>query len=508
MSATSPTDPTPDPTPDSGLEGVQDEAKGLSVADGTPTSDEATETAPAPSAAKAPRHATPVAHPQPVAEPVPPDDAILPEPLPRAGRPLALTMLLYSLAVVLLITLAPFRFELERTLEWQFATSGFDIASNFALFLLPGFLFRAWMGSNRDLYCVGPFLAGLAFSLVAELGQSYLVGRISSPLDLMTNAGGAWFGAMAYDAARRNLDLALAGRLALEIPLTGVVYLLVPLIWLNGLAGEGHVERMALGIIPGALGGMVLASIWAHRLRRVGLLSPLGIGLVAGLWFSLSSVPLMARAPGVYGVGVTLIVLLTSVTAVLLGHPRADRRFELPTLRRIAPAFLAYLLLAGTWPWTGPAVAFRMDVWIPDFSAALEQREVLSLLEHVSAFALGGYMIAEARGREDESGRSTLLITLLVALVPALALEFVRGIQPASHASVLRAGFAVAAAQVGAVVGLSQISAIKRWLELARQRPRTKVAKPLPSGPGFDPIDPLSMVSNEATSDERPAARR
>lgn len=442
---------------------------------------------------------------RPVVEPIPPDDAILPEPRTPAGRPLALAMLLYSLVVVGLITLAPFQFRPSAELRWAVVTSGFDMVSNFALFMLPGFLFRAWTGSRRrDLYCVGPFLCGLVVSLTAELSQSFLAGRISSPIDLVTNAGGAWLGAMLYDAARRNLDLALAGRLALEIPLTGVVYLLVPLLWLNGLAGEGHTVRMALGIVPGIIGGLVLAAIWAHRLRRVGLLSPLGIGLVAGVWFAFASVPLMSREPEIWGCGAAVVVLVTSVQAVLLGHPRKDRRFELPTLRLIAPAFLAYLLLTATWPWSGPAVAFRVELWIPDFSQALEQREVLALLEHVSAFALGGYMLAEARGRDGRGPATTLLIALGVALPLAVVLEGVRGVQPASHASVLRAAFAVGAAQIGAVVGLSQIDAVKRWLEAARQRPRTSSAESLPSGPGFDPVDPLRLLSTAVRADASP----
>ena len=77
-------------------------------------------------------------------------------------------------------------------------------------------------------------------------------------LDVLTNSLGAWLGALAHDrlSKQSTFDARLVGRLSLELPLMGLVYLLVPLLSLASLAHGS--ERV----------GWLLVRLAAAKLRR------------------------------------------------------------------------------------------------------------------------------------------------------------------------------------------------------------------------------------------------
>ena len=69
-------------------------------------------------------------------------------------------------------------------------------------------------------------------------------------------------------------------------------------------------------------------------------------------------------------------------------------------LLRVAPLYLAYVVLLSLWPWNdGLDVAtFRRSGEYLDFSALPEQVELLRELEYLAAATLGGYLLSESAG--------------------------------------------------------------------------------------------------------------
>ena len=62
-------------------------------------------------------------------------------------------------------------------------------------------------------------------------------------MDVVTNGFGAWLGALLFKLLEKIF--------ALELPLMNLVYLLIPLLWLNGLSLGGEIRRMELIGLPG-----------------------------------------------------------------------------------------------------------------------------------------------------------------------------------------------------------------------------------------------------------------
>ena len=169
----------------------------------------------------------------------------------RAASRLAYAFLAYLIGVTLLVTLVPFDFRRWPDLEVLWGGQLADFVANVAMFLPLGFLFRLSRRGGRDRLALQALLAGGLFSLTIELAQLFLPSRISAPLDIVANGAGAWLGGLLHDriAARLRLTPALVGTLALELPLIGLVYLLVPLLWLSGLTAADDVGRLWLSLL-------------------------------------------------------------------------------------------------------------------------------------------------------------------------------------------------------------------------------------------------------------------
>ncbi len=401
------------------------------------------------------------------------------------ARTLAGTMLLYTVLGVLVVTLAPFEFRAPEGLRIEWSAAGFELAANCALLVVPGFLLRAWTGADRDIYCVVPGLVGLTFALLLEIVQATIPGRCMSPIDAATNAAGAWFGAMLHDSVRRHVDRRAADRLLLELPLMGLVYLLVPMLWLDGFASIGHARRIALALPLGLAGAIVIASVWHHRLRPAKILSPGGAACVAGLWFLVAAAPILRHDAGellLLALGVTAAARLALAIPGFLGED--GHRFEVPTLRRVAPLFCAYLVVLAFWPFAPPTGAWRAEWGLAQIGHPPSLVEVARLLEWMAAFTLAGYMAAEALGRSALAPSRRLVRVALGLAALAAALEVLRGFAPDTKASALRCVFAVAGATFGAAVYGLQLASIRGWLEAkgaaAQESAVTRVAANTP----------------------------
>ncbi|MEW5931352.1 MAG: VanZ family protein, partial [Gemmatimonadota bacterium] len=192
----------------------------------------------------------------------PPPEAL---PAPTRAR-LSRALLLYYAGVVLVITLAPFRFAAPRHFVVYYGTMPFDLVANVLLFVPLGFLFPLGGPDGRRATLPRALAAGLLLSACIEAAQVFEPERYPSVVDLAANGLGALAGALLQRAAARRIRLspAAVGRLALELPLMGLVYLLVPLLWLGSLAARDSALRLAPLLLLGLFGARLLAALQRH----------------------------------------------------------------------------------------------------------------------------------------------------------------------------------------------------------------------------------------------------
>jgi VanZ family protein len=376
----------------------------------------------------------------------------------RAG----LALVGYLLVVTVVITLAPFRFVRPSSVHLSWIVAPGDMVANVLLFLPLGFLGRLSIGSAWLRVPHAVALGGAALSLAIEALQTFLPGRYPSLVDVLSNGAGAWLGAHLHLSVERGLGRRLVTAMALELPLMNLVYLLAPLLWLDGVAAGRDHTRLWLLPILGLFGGGVLAAIGRERLSAGTRTSVNGIAAAAAAWFTIAAFPAARVAPWFVvacAVALAVVVRVEARPAIAAG---ADRRFELPTLRRLWPGYAAYVLLAALWPWPWTPVPWRGAVGMVELDDTPSMVAMLRLLEYLASFTLSGYMLAEARGRRDE-GRWRVGLTVVAAAIGAAALiEGLRGVHPAHGASVLHLALAAVMALYGALIYRLQLAVVRR----------------------------------------------
>lgn len=369
----------------------------------------------------------------------------------RARRSLALTLLAYVSAIVLAITLSPFQLRSPELALTGFRGS-FDLAVNVALFLPVGF-FWGLGGFHRARPVRGAGFVGLCFSGVIEASQMFVVGRSTSPLDLATNTLGAAVGAWVFLRFQRTLRASLAERLALELPLMALFYLLVPLGWLTGLVALTQPNR-CLMLFPLALfGAYLFGAVYHHRLKPAGALRVRGFLLLLVLWLGLAGLPGAVAHPFAL---LALAAFVTALGLVFALFPKLfqvpDRRFELPTLRRAGPAFGLFVLALALWP--APEV---------EPTGALGELSRLYVVEWSAAWSVFGFLLAELKGRSPRGtlGRwAELAATTAVALGAVLLARHLSGGPWRTPRAVLALGGAIA----GAFIYRIQLAAVREMI--------------------------------------------
>ena len=369
---------------------------------------------------------------------------------PDTGVRLGHALLAYMLGVTLIVTLLPFHFEWPR--EWRiifFGDAG-DVAANVLLFVPLGFLYRfARPAAHRH-----PALAALGFgalvSLAIETAQLFEAARESTVLDVAANAAGAALGAATCGRIARSarLDQRMLGWLALELPLMGLVYLLVPLLWASSLAAHGEAGRGVMTFLVGLFGATLLGGLQRFYFGPRGAAQPRQTAFFAAGWFVAGAFPALAWRP------LGLVAGALAVGALCWWQGRRsvpvsmhNRRFEVRLLAIAAPFYVAYLALAIAAPLAGGIGEWTLRAGFAD--AASDQIEILRLLELIAAFTLLGYMTAEVRGRTIARFRDALPGVFACGVALVLASEIARGYGLEQGASLVRAVVLVLAALYG-----------------------------------------------------------
>ena len=152
--------------------------------------------------------------------------------LKSTGNRLFAAHLGYVTLIILVLTLNPFYFVLPEGFSIKFESSFGNLYNNILRFVPLGFLDRLTTGQR------GAMLLGLILSFSIEILQLFIPARTTSIVDLMANTLGAGQGVWLYDRVATNLPItaSMVNRFRLQMPLMGLVYLLVPLLWIDTLA--------------------------------------------------------------------------------------------------------------------------------------------------------------------------------------------------------------------------------------------------------------------------------
>jgi hypothetical protein len=121
---------------------------------------------------------------------------------------------------------------------------------------------------------------------------------------------------------------------------------------------------------------------------------------------------------------------LRSIATARWRNQQTNRRFELPTLRLVLPFFVAYLALSSLWPLDSGVTNWRYTLALLPPSTSSTSDLIYGILEHIAAFTLVGYMVAEFYGRNFVQFRDIALRVLVWGGGISLLLETTRGWHP------------------------------------------------------------------------------
>ena len=379
--------------------------------------------------------------------------------------------------VTVIITLLPFRFAWPHA--WRVLLTGnvVDVVANILMFVPLGFLYRLGTRHHRRHTALRVLWIGAIVSSAIESAQLFELERFTSPLDVATNALGAWLGALASDRAAYRLREgdAIVGRLSLELPLMGLVYLMVPLLWLNALAAGGDQVHAGLSVLVAVFGASILGGLQRCHFGPDRGVRPRSTGVATCLWYAAGAFPLLPQAPWVVAAGGVAAGALAWVRGAVgaEGHVR-ERRYEVAVLMSAVPAYATYLAVLGGWPVVEAAGPWSAGLGFPGVAAEWTKLEILRLLELVAAFTLLGYMVAEYRGRVIAGFKQAFPRLFLWSVAVSLAIEGLRGFHAGHGASGARAAVLLSASLYGGWLYYLQRSHVMQLLS----------ERPLPNGGG------------------------
>ncbi|MGQ0649402.1 MAG: VanZ family protein [Gemmatimonadaceae bacterium] len=356
--------------------------------------------------------------------------------------------------MTLIITLLPFQFAWPSTWRVMLTGDGIDIGANVLMFIPLGFLYRLGTRHHQRHSALRVLWVGALLSAAIESAQLFEVERFTSPLDVATNALGAFVGAVASDrtAERLRAGEGVVGRLSLELPLMGLVYLILPLLWLNGLASGDSTGHAGLSLLVAVFGASILGGLQRCHFGPDRAVKARQTALATVAWYVGGAFPLLPNAPGVVAGGGILAGLLAWWRGSGSVGPDAtgvERRYEVTVLRSALPAYVAYLVLLGVSPLMAGIGPWSAGLGFPGTAMDWTKLEILRHLELVAAFTLLGYVLAESRGRSHPEFSTAFRRICLWSLGAAASIELFRGFHVGHGASVTRLTMLVGASLYG-----------------------------------------------------------
>jgi len=336
--------------------------------------------------------------------------------------------------IVLVMTLEPFRFSVVSNVRLLWIGSIGDIANNVLLFVPLGFLFGAGRRKQVFLFNTDVFIAAVIFSSVIETIQVFIPERYTTFSDVVANGFGAWSDALHYDFLRKQPNEETVSRvISLNLPLSVIIYLLVPVIWLMLLAGGGFYYNLFLTLLPVTIAGMIITSVYVNRLKGTAV-SRKSVVLFSLCWLILSCFPILFDKP-VFVTG--LAFYMAGLTLVLIRTPGLlpEKRFESITLKRVLPVYVVYLLLLFSLPVPDSFSRFSIIIG-PNISLLPPDQFIpVQMAEFIAVYTLLGYMTASLRSRINETAVQMLFMVFWVTTACAVLISVFRGFHPFYSAS-------------------------------------------------------------------------
>ncbi len=305
---------------------------------------------------------------------------------------------------------------------------------------------------------------GITVSLGVEACQLFIPGRSPTISDVVTNGLGAWLGAVIAVSVRRKMNPAdTHGMFAPELPLMSLMYLTFPLMLLNSLAAGDENDRLWLLFLLGIFGSGVIASVYTNLLDEDKRINPAVLSLSAMGWFFIASIPAMSIYPGgIFGFGLVIALFVQIAARLARNSSKQGRRFELPTLKKLLPVYVIYLILLAAWPTTVPLNEWGHTVNFGELSFYERNTFIFRFVEMIAAFTLFGFIIAEMRGRKKEALFKTLFIVFFIIFCSSTTLQILKANSLMIPAIFLEPAFTTLAGLFGAVIYRRQLSAIRR----------------------------------------------
>jgi len=336
--------------------------------------------------------------------------------------------------IILVLTGMPFNFRFPDSFRFFVIWDFKDLIANIFLFIPIGFLFRLSFRNKRELLFIKALLFGFLLSAAIEIMQVFIQGRYSSFNDILTNVSGLLPGFFLAEKWLQSLqEKENEGILFLEIPLMGVVYLLIPLQWMTVIAIQQGILRVLMHVLLSLCGLIIMISV--SRKHPSFMQNRMGISntLIYVFWYGVSVFPVIYSGH-IYLVFTGVLLSLTMYLMTFNPHVPGsqDKRFELKTLRIMMPFFILYLCLI---PFSEQNVrSYSSFMHLQDSN----YMDVLYLLEKVGTFTLLGYLVSEMRSRKNETIKHH--INILIAFGAVFSLIFIlmnmwlngRGIQMGS----------------------------------------------------------------------------
>jgi VanZ family protein len=388
---------------------------------------------------------------------------------------LARAVLGYLTLNIAVITLAPFRFSMTPVNGLTSIFGVRDAILNVVLFLPLGFVFQLSRERREEARWLTAFGAGLLVSGMIETAQVFAPGRYPSLSDLLTNALGAALGAwVASLAVQRTNETRTVRAFALDLPLIGLTYLLLPVLWLTGLSSsEGGQWALLLPLISAAwIMGSVHASYGSPFPTEAERDRVLRLGSGATLFVAVGVAPaaqadLSLLLAGALLFAAFIVLRVTAPAAWTVGRMpdgSISRRFEGPTLRVALAPLLAFVVVVSLAPVTGDFSAWQGTWALTRGSNVPTDAALYRAMAVLAAYTAIGYGIAATNGRRVESLRGLAMRAFGWSLALAIPVEWLRGWGTTTAASFTMLTMTSVASVLGAGIYQLQLRHIQTLL--------------------------------------------
>jgi VanZ family protein len=373
-------------------------------------------------------------------------------PVLDSGARLSYALLSYLVVLIAALSLLPFEFSTPSSVRFSAEFAPWSTIGSFAMFIPYGFLTRRARVGRIGSHFLTVALSASVLAVALETVRMFEPRCVVSVWHVVASMVGASIGAGL--CARLHDDRYGASStvyaLLLQLPLMGLMYLLIPLLWATAASAHGDPHRLALTLCIGLMGASILGSI-AKATRAYTPNRPWwAVSAIALVWVGTGTLPFV-----MVGWQYTLAIIgIVVVCAAWRGRWSApmfqDRRYEVPALLAAAPFLVLYQIGAGIWPAEGFRTIPLVHLGLPLTESGLTI--ALPLLEAGISATILGYIVAEFYGRREGSLRASLPTILGWASLMIIVVETTRSFFGYEGASLVRAAMSLCTATYGAAL--------------------------------------------------------